>query len=50
MSKLVYADSSDIPEIDEITPDTFSSDKPLPKEVFQRWQLILDLFVNNNFI
>lgn len=50
MSKLVYADSSDVPVIDEISPETFSHDKPLPKEVFHRWQLILEIFKNNNFL
>lgn len=50
ITKLVHVESADIPEIDEISPETFSPNKPIPKEVFQRWQLILDLFKDNNFL
>lgn len=50
MSKVVYAESADIPDLDDIKPNTFSSNKPLSKEVFQRWQLILDLYKDNNFL
>lgn len=50
VTKMVYAESSSIPDIDDITAETFIPDKPLRKEVFQRWQLILDLFKENNFL
>lgn len=50
VTKMVYAECSDLPDIDEITAETFVPDKSLRKEVFHRWQLILDLFKNNSFI
>lgn len=50
MSKLVLADKSSAPSIDEVSPETFYTDEPPSKAVLNRWKFIIDLFVENRFI